>query len=84
MKISALQFAVCVVSVTVLSYWVCRWYWARQKRKRWIESLASKAAIKRMSQSRESHSIQSDRGGHSAADQGAPRQQVSPQGRPRQ
>ena len=84
MKISALQFAVCVVSVTVLSYWVCRWYWARQKRKRWIESFSPEHAIDQLNQSREAHGIQTDRGGYRDVDPNAKRPRVSPQGRPRQ
>lgn len=84
MEISAFEFAVCVVSATVLPYWIVGWDRARRKRKRWMESFTSQDAIDQLNQSREAHGIQTDRGGHRVTDPSAPRPQVSPQGRPRQ
>mgnify|MGYP001571143292 FL=1 len=73
-------FAVCLLIAVVPAKWIWSWYWAGRARKRWVESFAPKAAIKRMNQSRESHGVQSDRGNRRDVDPGAPRPQVSPQG----
>lgn len=67
-----------------LLMWVLAWYWWRRDEISWMKSFTSETAIQCLNQSRESHAIQTDRGGHRVTDPSAPRPQVSSQGRPRQ